>query len=73
MLMPISYESSSSIMASIFSNGSCDPFAPTPIPCTLGNYVNYAINVSLPADISHGIAFAKSKNIRLVIRNTGHE
>lgn len=67
------YESSSSIMAPFFANKSCDPFTPESTPCTLGNYVSYAINVAQPSDISKGIAFALKNNIRLVIRNTGHD
>ena len=67
------YESSSSVMAAFFANQSCDPFTPRSTPCTLGNYVDYAINVTQPSDISQGIAFASEHNIRLVIRNTGHD
>lgn len=67
-----SYESSSSVMAPFFANQSCDPFQPRERPCELGNYVRYAVNASGPADIQRAIAFAASKNIRLVIRNTGH-
>jgi len=68
-----SYVSSSSIMAPFFAGNSCDPFTPEDMPCTLGNYVDFAINVSEPADISKGIAFASKRNIRLVVQNTGHE
>ena len=39
----------------------------------LGDYVDYAIDVTSPSDIAKGIAFATDNNIRLVIRNTGHE
>lgn len=60
-------------MAPFFANQSCDPFTPKSTPCTLGNYVDYAINVTRPSDISKGIAFALRYNIRLVIRNTGHD
>ena len=60
-------------MAPFFSNQSCDPFSPQESPCTLGNYVNYAVNVSKPSDIVEGLAFATEHNIRLVVRNTGHE
>lgn len=67
------YDSSSSVMAPFFANQSCDPFTPQSTPCTLGNYVDYAINVAQPSDISKGIAFASKYNIRLVIRNTGHD
>ena len=54
-------------------NRSCDPFTPREQPCTLGNYVNYAINVSCAADALAGVQFAQKNNIRLVIKNTGHE
>lgn len=67
------YDSSSSVMAPFFANQSCDPFTPQSTPCTLGNYVDYAINVAQPSDISKGIAFASKYNLRLVITNTGHD
>lgn len=66
-------ESSSSVMAPFFANQSCDPFTPADTPCTLGNYVRYAINVSNADDAIAGISFAKERNVRLVIRNTGHD
>lgn len=71
-LTEVSYESSSSVMAPFFANQSCDPFQPRERPCELGNYVRYAVNASGPADVQKAIAFAASKNIRFVIRNTGH-
>ncbi|CUS10781.1 unnamed protein product [Tuber aestivum] len=52
---------------------SCDPFMPVDSPCQIGAYVRYAINVTEPADIIAGIEFAKKNNVRLVIRNTGHD
>ena len=60
-------------MAPFFANQSCDTYTPESQPCTLGNYVDYAINVTIPSDIAKGLAFATQNNIRLVIRNTGHE
>lgn len=72
-LQAASYESSSSVMAPFFANQSCDPFQPRDRPCELGNYVRYAVDASGPADVQKAIAFAASKNIRLVIRNTGHD
>ncbi|KAL8845786.1 MAG: hypothetical protein Q9221_009076 [Calogaya cf. arnoldii] len=60
-------------MAPFFTNQSCDPYLPRTSPCTIGNYVNYAVNVSEPTDIVKGLAFATEHKIRLVIRNTGHD
>ncbi|RAH43074.1 FAD-dependent oxidoreductase [Aspergillus brunneoviolaceus CBS 621.78] len=65
--------SSSSIMAAAVANESCDPFAASTGTCRLGNMVSYAVNVSSPAEIAQTIAYAAEKNIRLVIRNTGHD
>ncbi|PCG97577.1 FAD-binding, type 2 [Penicillium occitanis (nom. inval.)] len=42
-------------------------------PCTLGNYVVYSVNVSKPVHVSKTLAFAKQNNIRVVVRNTGHD
>jgi hypothetical protein len=39
----------------------------------MGNYVSYSINVTCADDVAAGLKFAKRKNIRLVIKNTGHE
>ncbi|KAF9879663.1 FAD binding domain-containing protein [Colletotrichum karsti] len=66
-------ESSSSVMAPLFANASCDPFLPKDSPCTLGNYVSFAVNASGPADIVAALKFADEKNVRFVIRNTGHD
>ncbi|KAL4964274.1 FAD-dependent oxidoreductase [Aspergillus stella-maris] len=67
------YQSSSSIMAPFFANASCDPFQPVSKPCSLGNYISYAVNVSSASQVSKTLSFAKEHNIRLVIRNTGHD
>ncbi|USP78593.1 hypothetical protein yc1106_05867 [Curvularia clavata] len=69
----IHYDSSSSVMAPFFANQSCDPFQPRDRPCELGNYVRYAVNASGPQDIQRAIEYATLRNIRLVIRNTGHD
>ncbi|KAF7541241.1 hypothetical protein G7054_g685 [Neopestalotiopsis clavispora] len=65
--------SSSSVMEPYFANQSCDPFTAQSKPCVLGNYVSYAVNVSSTADVVATVKFAKKNNIRLVIRNTGHD
>lgn len=66
-------ESSSSVMAPFFANQTCDPWTPESRPCTLGNYVSYAVNATCAADITAAVRFAAQRNIRFVIRNTGHE
>jgi len=60
-------------MQAYFANQSCDPFTAEPSPCLVGNYVRYAINVTTADDVIAGVNFASKNNIRLVIRNTGHE
>ena len=60
-------------MAPWFTNESCDPFSSESSPCLIGNYVDYAVNVSTAFDVQLAIGFATLFNIRLVIRNTGHD
>ncbi|OTA66087.1 FAD-binding domain-containing protein [Hypoxylon sp. EC38] len=69
----IHLDSSSSIMAPLFANQSCDPWQPRSKPCTLGNYVSYAVKVSDPDDVIAALKFGQEKNVRFVIRNTGHD
>lgn len=63
----------SSVMAPFFANQSCDPFTDEATACTYGNYVRYAVNVTSAADVAATVAFARDNNIRLVVRNTGHD
>ncbi|KAJ6024875.1 FAD binding domain protein [Penicillium herquei] len=67
------YKSSSSFMAPLFTNGTCDPYHPISKPCTLGNFVRYAVNVSTPTHVAKTLKFATEHNIRFIIRNTGHD
>ena len=71
--LEISEEDPSSIMNPWQQNASCDPFIAEQSPCLLGNYVSYSINVTSWQDVAAGIQFAQTKNIRLVVKNTGHE
>ncbi|KAF2187938.1 FAD/FMN-containing dehydrogenase [Zopfia rhizophila CBS 207.26] len=63
----------SAFMAAYQQNASCDPYTSRPSPCLRGNYVSYAINVTSAADVAAGVTFAQEKNVRLVIKNTGHD
>lgn len=60
-------------MAYVFSNDSCNPFLGPETPCTIGYHVAYAVNATSAKDFQTAIRFAKDNNIRLVIRNTGHD
>ena len=54
-------------------NKTCNPFTPASEPCQLGSLVSYSINVSQASDVMAGLRFAEQNNIRIVIKNTGHE
>lgn len=68
-----SIQSTSSVMAPLFANQSCEAFQPRSSPCTLGNYVKYAVDAEGPEDVAATLAFARKHNIRFVVRNTGHD
>lgn len=51
---------------------SSKPLAGKPM-CDLGNSPIYSINATGPAHVAAGIKFAKENNVRLVIKNTGHD
>lgn len=63
----------SSIMAALFTNDSCNPFSETNASCTTGNYVSYTVNATGVDDYRKTLQFVQQHNIRLVIKNTGHE
>lgn len=67
------YSNPSSVMAPYFANASCDPFTPRSAHCVLGTYVQYSVNASSVVDYELTLAFTLLHNIRLVIRNTGHD
>ena len=60
-------------MAPYFTNDSCNPFHPRETPCTLGNYISYAVNASDATDFQKTVKFVRKNNIRLTVRNTGHD
>lgn len=45
----------------------------TPGTCSLGGLPRYTVNATAPEDVAAGILFAKKHNIRLVIKDTGHD
>ena len=64
---------SSSVVAPAVANETCDPFTPESEHCTLGNMVVHSVNKSHPSDYSATIAFARARNIHLVVRNASDE
>ena len=66
-------ESSHSIMAPFWANMSCDPFLPRDSRCIVGTYVQYAVNATRIEDFQTTVVWARERNLRLVVRNTGHD
>jgi FAD/FMN-containing dehydrogenase len=60
-------------MQSYFANRSCDPFSDRSTPCTLGNYVSYSLKATEARDVVAALDFAKHQNVRILVRNTGHD
>ncbi|KAF2966626.1 hypothetical protein GQX73_g6982 [Xylaria multiplex] len=60
-------------MSIYWTNNSCSPFTGLNGTCSLGNLAPYALNISEAADVISGIQFAQKNNIRLTIKNTGHD
>lgn len=67
------YTSSSSVMAPFFANRSCDPFSPPATRCVIGTYTQYTVNASQASDYQKTLGFVQQHNIRLTVRNTGHD
>ncbi len=60
------------IISPYWNNNSCSPFY-TDGTCTLGHLASYIINVTDSDDVIAGVEFARKNNIRLTIKNTGHD
>lgn len=67
------FDTSSSVMAPNFTNDSCNPFLTRDASCLLGNYISYAVNASGATDFQKTVEFVQKNNIRLTVRNTGHD
>ncbi|KAI1103469.1 FAD-binding domain-containing protein [Jackrogersella minutella] len=55
------------------TNDTCRPTNDPAEPCTLGFYGVYVIRAQSRDHIKAGIDFARENNLRLIIRNTGHD
>ncbi|KAI8963155.1 FAD-binding domain-containing protein [Daldinia sp. FL1419] len=56
-----------------FTNDTCRPTSDPAAPCTLGYYGVYVIRAQSKEHIKAGVDFARENNLRLIIRNTGHD
>lgn len=56
-----------------WSNSSCLPTTEPSSSCTLGYYGVYLLKATEKSHIKAGVDFARRNNLRLVIRNTGHD
>ncbi|KAL2257011.1 hypothetical protein VTK26DRAFT_779 [Humicola hyalothermophila] len=56
-----------------FTNDTCRPTTNPSDTCTLGYYPVLVIMAKTVAHIQAGINFARENNLRLVVRNTGHD
>ncbi|KAI1134141.1 FAD-binding domain-containing protein [Hypoxylon sp. FL0543] len=64
-----------SINAILFEGTSCVPHTVNPyaLNCTIGAYPKMSVNVTTVSQIQLAINMARSLNLRLVIKNTGHD
>ncbi|KAJ5592411.1 hypothetical protein N7537_009315 [Penicillium hordei] len=62
-----------SAMWPLFEGRSCLPTTNSSASCTVGGYSSYAVNVSNVAQIQLAVNFARNADIRLVVKNTGHD
>ncbi|TGO19281.1 hypothetical protein BTUL_0005g01300 [Botrytis tulipae] len=62
-----------SIMWPLYQGRTCMPTNDTSASCTLGAYPMYELKVSNVAQIQLAVNFARNANLRLVVKNTGHD
>ncbi|KAJ5816337.1 FAD linked oxidase N-terminal [Penicillium robsamsonii] len=66
-------EDPASAMWPLWEGRTCLPTTNASASCTVGGYSTYAVNVSNVAQIQLAVNFARNADIRLVIKNTGHD
>ncbi|KAI8947426.1 putative 6-hydroxy-D-nicotine oxidase [Xylaria longipes] len=62
-----------SIMSPLYQGKTCMPQNGNDSTCDIGGFPSYAVNVSTVAQIQLAINFARNTNVRLVVKNTGHD
>lgn len=66
-------EDPTSVMWPLYQGQSCMPTTDPTASCTLGGYPSYAVNVTKVSHIQLAVNFARNANLRLVVKNTGHD
>ncbi|CAG5182752.1 uncharacterized protein ALTATR162_LOCUS10317 [Alternaria atra] len=62
-----------SMMWPLFQGRTCMPTDDPSGTCTLGGYASYSIDVTNVAQVQLGVNFARNMNLRLTVKNTGHD
>ncbi|KAK9420439.1 putative FAD-binding domain-containing protein [Seiridium unicorne] len=65
------YEDAVNIMSPYWLNDTCSPFSGT--SCKQGNIASYAVEIDGAKTVTAALKFAREKNIRVSIKNTGHD
>lgn len=60
-------------MFPIFEGRTCLPMKDPQSSCTQGGFTSYAVDVFNVAHIQLSVIFARVSNVRLIIKNTGHD
>lgn len=55
------------------ANQSCYLEAPSSVPCGQGRVAEYSVVAETVEDIQETVRFARDRNLRLVVKNTGHD
>ncbi|PGH21611.1 hypothetical protein AJ80_03044 [Polytolypa hystricis UAMH7299] len=63
----------SSVMSPLYQGQTCLPQNSETGTCELGGYASYVVKATTIAQIQLAINFARNLNLRLVVRNTGHD
>lgn len=60
-------------MNPLYTNGACLPTTNKAATCSPGFLADYVIMAKTKQHIAAGVKFAREYNLRLVVRNTGHD
>jgi FAD/FMN-containing dehydrogenase len=60
-------------MSPLFQGATCIPTTNATGNCTIGGYPTYVVNATNVLQIQAAVNFARNANIRLVVKNTGHD